>query len=160
MEMRRYVIERESVLPGVSSSVLWDEVVTPEGINYELLPFLKMTVPPQLKGKRIDEVPLREPLGRAWVKLFGLVPVDFDDLVLDQVGPGSCFREVSSTSLCRLWMHEREVGPSSEGGAYLKDRVSIEMRAPAQFLRLGFVAERIVGLIFSHRHARLLRRYR
>ncbi len=64
-------VVQASTLPAAAEDV-WARAVTPEGINDELRPLLRMTMPRSLRGKTISEVPLGEPLGRSWILLFGL----------------------------------------------------------------------------------------
>ncbi len=88
-------VEQTSVV-AAPADVVWGGAVTEEGINYELRPILRMTMPRRLRGEAIDTVPVGEPLGRAWILLFGLLPVDYDDLTLAERGPGLRFLESSS----------------------------------------------------------------
>jgi hypothetical protein len=77
------------------AGVVWERAVSPEGINHELAPLLRMTMPRGLRGATIDDVAVGEPLGRAWILLFGFLPVDYDDLALAEVEPGRRFLERS-----------------------------------------------------------------
>jgi hypothetical protein len=129
--------------------------VTPEGINDELRPLLRMTMPPSLRGKAISEVPLGEPLGRSWILLFGLVPVDYDDLGLAERGPGFRFLERSKMLSMSSWEHERTVAPA-EAGCEVTDRLTFRPRGPLAAVP-GFarLAHAIVARLFAHRHRRL-----
>ena len=88
-----------------------------------------MTMPRGTTGLAIDSVPLGRPLGRAWLRLFGIVPFDFDRLVVVEVQPGRRFLERSSMLSMRLWEHERTLAPVA-GGTRVHDRVTFRPRLP------------------------------
>jgi hypothetical protein len=134
--------------------VVWDRVTTPAGINDEMRPYLRMTLPRGLE--RIDpaEIEVGKPLGRSWILLFGLLPVDYDDLNLVRLDPGEGFLERSTMLSQRLWEHERTLEPI-EGGCRVTDRVRWEPR-------LGLLAAPLRPLFawfFRHRHRRLRRHF-
>jgi ligand-binding SRPBCC domain-containing protein len=138
---------------------VWNAAVSEAGIDYELRPILKMRMPRALRGRTIDEVTVGEPLGKAWLLLFGVIPVDYDDFALAERGPGFRFLESSSMLSLSSWSHERTVEPAGDG-CVVRDRLTFAPRRP-----LGAVpgverlAGRIVSLLFTHRHRRLTRRY-
>ena len=133
---------------------VWQRVVTPAGINDELLPLMRMTMPRQLRGATIDQLPLRQPVGRSWLLLFGLVPVDYDDLALAEVDPGRRFFEQSTMLTQSQWTHERIV-EAHEGGCRVADRLSWQGRTKAFEMLYGLA----VPVLFRHRHRRLRRRF-
>ena len=150
------IVRVTTLLPGVAPRLVWDRVTTPEGINAELAPFMTMTMPSSLHGLRIDDLPLHRPLGRAWVRLGGLLPVDYDDLQIADITPGERFLERSRTSTCRVWQHDRRVEEAT-GGTRLTDEVTFLMKSP---LRPGRpILRRVVTALFRHRHARLRRQF-
>src|SRR5687767_744285 len=106
-------VEQVSVVPA-SAAAVWERVITEEGINHELGPWLRMTMPPGLRGATIDDVAVGEPLGRSWVLALGVIPVDYDDLCLVELEPGRRFLERSKLFSMSMWQHERIV--ESEGG--------------------------------------------
>jgi hypothetical protein len=129
--------------------------MTPEGINHELRPLLRMTMPASLRGKTIEVVPLGEPLGRSWILLFGLVPVDYDNLGLAERGPGLRFLERSTMLSMNSWEHERTVTPA-EDGCEITDRLTFMLRRPlAAVPGSDRLARAIVARLFAHRHRRL-----
>ncbi len=151
-------VEVASRLP-VAPSEVWSRVTTPEGINDELRPWLRMTVPRPLRGSTIDDVPVGKRLGRSWILLFGLLPVDFDDLWIAELEPGRRFLESSTMLSMRTWRHERTVEPV-EGGTLVTDRLTFELRAPLRHLPVSRrLAARIVDALFRHRHRRLTQRF-
>jgi ligand-binding SRPBCC domain-containing protein len=151
-------VEQTSVVTA-PAEVVWDGAVTEEGINYELRPILRMTMPRRLRGEAIDTVPVGEPLGRAWLLLFGFLPVDYDDLTLAERGPGLRFLESSSMLTLARWRHERTVEPDGDR-ARVTDRLGFELRRPLRWVPgAAALASRVVAYLFRHRHRRLAARY-
>ena len=137
---------------------VWAGAVDPAGINYELGPWISMTMPPGLSpGMTIDDVPLGEVLGRSWIRLGG-VPVDFDDLCLVERGEMR-FLERSRLGSAREWQHEREVVATGDTTCQITDRLRIELRAPLRALGGSLIAPRIIKALFEHRHRRLVERW-
>ena len=152
-------LERSSRLPAAAADV-WARAVTEVGINDELRPLLRMTMPRGLRGRTIDEVEVGTPLGRSWILLGGLVPVDFDDLRLVEVEPGRRFLERSRTLTFSVWQHERLVEPDGEGRCRITDRLGFELRPALAWLPgSARLARAGVAALFRHRHRRLARRY-
>lgn len=141
---------RRSVLP-LPADLVWERVTTPEGIQDELSPILRMTMPPGLRGRTLADADALagRPLGKSWLLLFGVLPVDYDDMTLAEVGERR-FHEQSRMLLLPSWQHEREVVPVS-GGCEVTDRLTFD----ARLAFLEPVARRIVELLFAHRHRRL-----
>ena len=124
-----------------------------EGINAELGPWLRMTVPRGLES--LDVGAMRPgPVGRSWLLLFGLVPVDYDEIGLQRIESGRGFLERSTMLSQRLWEHERKIEAGGEG-TVIVDRIAWEPRLP---LPGGLLAP-LFAAIFRHRHRRLLRRF-
>ena len=154
------MIEQTSRLPAPAVAV-WARAVTPAGINDELRPILKMTMPKGVEGKTIADVEVGAELGRSWILLGGVLPVDYDDLRLTEVeaGPGIFrFQERSRTSTFAVWTHERIVEPAGEGACRITDRLGWELRPfVARIPGSGRIAGVVVGYLFRHRHRRLAR---
>jgi hypothetical protein len=150
---RRAEIRVASSLPAEPLAV-WERVMSAEGINAELGPLMKMTVPRGLDSLDLDAV---EPghLGRSWILLFGLIPIDYDDIGLERLDPGRGFLERSTMLSQRLWEHERTIEPVDGGGCTIADRVAWEPRLPlpGRLLRPMFLA------VFRHRHRQLQRHF-
>jgi ligand-binding SRPBCC domain-containing protein len=150
-------VEQTSVVPG-SPEQVWERAISEEGINHELQPILRMTMPAGLRGKTIDDVEVGVPLGRSWILLFGVIPVDYDDLQLAELGPGHRFLERSSMLSMRVWQHERSVEPADAGSCRVTDRLSFELRRPLSWIPgSARLARAIVAALFRHRHRRLAR---
>jgi hypothetical protein len=143
------------------AAAVWDRAVTPEGINDELRPILRMSMPRDWRGATIDDVPVGRPLGRSWIFLFRVLPVDYDDLTLAELQPGRRFLERSTMLSMRVWQHEREVVPAGDGnGCAVTDRLTFQPRAPLAWMPGSQrLAAAIVGRLFAHRHRRLVRHH-
>jgi hypothetical protein len=151
------IVEHSSVV-GVPADQAWRRATSPAGINYELRPLLRMTVPRGLRGMSIEAAPLGEVIGRSWILLFGLVPVEYDDLCLIELEPGRRFLERSSMLTLRTWQHERIVEPAGVGRCRVTDRLGFELRPPLDRLPGATATTRaIVDALFRHRHRRLAR---
>jgi ligand-binding SRPBCC domain-containing protein len=133
---------------------VWERVVTAEGVNAELGPWMRMTVPRGFEDFGIDAVEPGTRIGRSWVLLFGLIPFDYDDLTLERVDPGRGFLERSSMLSMRLWEHERAIEPQGEG-CTITDRLAWEPRLPLP----GALMRPVVQAIFRHRHRQLRRHF-
>jgi hypothetical protein len=134
--------------------VVWDRVTTPAGINDEMRPFLRMTIPRGIERLDLDSIEVGKPIGRSWILLFGLLPFDYDEVNLARFDPGEGFLERSAMLSQRLWEHERTLEPVA-GGCEVTDRVRWEPR-------IGLMASPLrpaVGWFFRHRHRRLLRHF-
>lgn len=145
-------VVRRSTLP-LPADVVWDRVTTPAGIRHELRPILTMTMPPGLRGRTLADADhlVGRPLGKAWLLLLGVLPVDFDDMTLAEVGERR-FHERSQMLLLPSWQHEREVVPVGNG-CEVTDRLTFDARLRV----LEPLARRVVELLFAHRHRRLTR---
>ncbi|RVW08404.1 hypothetical protein EGT67_15845 [Prescottella agglutinans] len=148
------IIERASVVDGPADRV-WARVVTPEGINDEMRPWMTMSIPRGLGAVNIDTVPVAVPLGRAWLRLLGVVPFDYDALTIAELEPGQRFHEKSTMMSMRRWEHERTLTPVGADRTTVHDRITFEPRLAA----LTPVMTVIVRSFFAHRHRRLARHF-
>lgn len=154
--MAEVVVEQESVLSAPPERV-WERVVDPEGINHELRPWMTMSMPASAGGLSIETIQVGQPVGRAWIRLFGLVPVDYDDLTVAELEPGRYFREESSMLSARTWRHERTLTPTASGGTHVHDRLTFTPRVPGRLS--AAVQRRIIAALFRHRHRRLAQHF-
>ena len=106
------IIERHCIIDAPAEQV-WERVVTPEGINDELPPWMTMSMPRGAKDLTVDTVPVGAPVGRCWLRLFGVLPFDYDDLMIAELRPGRGFHEQSTMLSMRLWRHERTLDPEA-----------------------------------------------
>lgn len=134
--------------------IVWRHVSTMDGVNDEMRPLLRMTVPPDLTATRIDELAVGHRAGRSWLLLFGLVPVDYDDLMIAEQGPGHRFREESRMLTQSCWEHERSV-EAIPGGCRVVDTLAWQGRVAP----LGALYRLAVPILFGHRHRRLRKRF-
>lgn len=139
---------------------VWSRVVTAAGVNDELGPWLSMTVPPRYRDQagdlNIDDIPLDETIGRSWVKLLRLIPVDYDALRLVEREPGRRFQEDSTMLSLARWRHERTVEPAGETACIVTDRLEFVPRRPLRWLPgSSRIVAAIVRRLFRHRHRRL-----
>ena len=101
---------------------MWARVVTPEGINDEVRPWITMSMPRGAESLTVDNVPVA-PIGRCWLRLFGVVPFDYDELAIAELVPGQSFDEQSTMMSMRRWRHERSVTPEGDGKTVVRDRL-------------------------------------
>jgi hypothetical protein len=133
---------------------VWARATSPEGINDELKPLMRMTIPDGMEdGLDPATIALGRPIGRSWILLFGLLPFEYDDITIVRLEPRG-FLERSKLLTQRSWEHERKVEPEGEG-CVISDRVAWQPRLglPAGALKPVFNG------IFNHRHRRLRERF-
>ena len=109
--MRRRAEIRVASRLEAAPEAVWERVMSAEGINDELGPLLRMTVPRGARRRSTSTGSSRGRLGRSWILLFGLIPFDYDDLGLERIEPGRGFLERSTMLSQRLWEHERTIEP-------------------------------------------------
>jgi ligand-binding SRPBCC domain-containing protein len=142
-----------------SADAVWQRVTTPAGINDEIRPFMRMTMPASMRAKTIADVAPGDDLGRSWLLLFGIVPFDYDDITIAELETGRRFLERSSMLSMRLWQHERIV-TATDQGCEVHDRVAFELRNPlCRVPRLERLLRSLLRRLFQHRHHRLARHF-
>jgi len=134
---------------------VWAAVSTFAGINAELWPLFRMTAPAHVRREGLAAVQLGRRLCRSWVLLFGVLPVDYDDITLARLDPPRGFLERSSMLSQRAWEHERTLEEVGEERCRLTDRVYYEPRVPLPDVLL----RGLYRFVFRHRHRRLQRRF-
>lgn len=143
--------EVSSVVAGPAARV-WERISTLDGVNGELAPFFRMTFPAYARDLAAADVVLGRRLFRSWILLFGVLPVDWDDVTLVRITPGVGFREESTMASQRSWVHER-VLKDVPGGCRVTDRIAFTPRLPW----LAPVYRAVFLRLFRHRHRRLAR---
>lgn len=146
-------IVRSSRLRATPEEV-WARVTTVAGIADEFRPLATMRFPGGDEGASLADLTAGEPAGRAWILLGGVIPVEYDDLVVEEVRAPHFFRERSRLGSCRVWEHRREL-EALPGGTRLTDTLRAEPRA----LVPGGMVRAVVGALFDHRHRRLVRAF-
>lgn len=145
--MASFTIEIASRLRATADEV-WAHASTMEGVNAELAPWVRMTVPRAARGKQLAELPPGREAFASVLLLLGFVPFDLHHLTLERILERG-FVEESWSWLQRRWRHERSVEPLADG-CMVTDCVTVEPRgAPA------WIVEPIVRRIFRARHDRL-----
>lgn len=127
---------------------VWARVASREGINDELWPVVRMTLPAGASLRTGS-------LGRSWILLGGLVPIDYDDLHIAELEPGRGFRERSRLASASAWHHDRHLDPLAGGGCRVVDEIGFEPRVRA----LGGLQALVLEAMFRWRHRRLRRRF-
>jgi hypothetical protein len=125
-------------------------VTSVEGVNHELWPIVRMTVP-----RGVDPVLRTGHLGRSWILLGGLLPIDYDDLHVARIDPGRGFSERSALGSASEWHHDRSLLPLAGGGCRVVDRIAFTPRVAA----LGGLQAFLFEATFRWRHRRLRARF-
>jgi ligand-binding SRPBCC domain-containing protein len=150
------IIERQTVLEAPADEV-WARVITPEGINDELRPWMTMSMPRGAKDLTVDTVPVGTPVGRCWMLLFGILPFDYDNLMIAELWPGRGFDEQSTMLSMRSWRHERTLNTGSDAETIVRDRLTFELRLPLRVLTPVIAIG--IRALFGHRQRRLQRHF-
>lgn len=131
---------------------VWARVVTPVGFDHEMRPWVTMRLPRAARGLTVETLPLGRPVGRAWLRMFGVIPFDYDRIVIVELEPGRRFLERSTMLSMRRWEHERTLASAGDG-TVVHDRITFEprlaLRPVARWLARG------IDTFFQHRHRRL-----
>jgi hypothetical protein len=146
---RRAEVTVTSELEAAAEAV-WARAIDPAGINNELRPLMRMTVPAGAADFGLDD-PEPGRIGRSWILLFGFLPFDYDDITVVRVEPERSFLERSTMLSQRLWEHERTLDPLGENRCRITDRIAWEPRLPLP----GAWLRPLVRFVFNHRHKRL-----
>ena len=137
------------------AATVWERATELDGVNEELRPWVRMTAPAGLRGRRISDLEPGVPAGRCWLLLGGFLPVDYDELMLVEVEESRRFLERSRMLTMEVWQHERLVEPA-DAGCTVTDRLTFRLRGPlARLPGSKLLARAIVGALFRHRHRRL-----
>ncbi|MEM9176160.1 MAG: hypothetical protein AAGC67_13110 [Myxococcota bacterium] len=149
--MRTFTVESRL---DADRAAVWAHATRPASLDFEFRPFLRMTFPADLEDIA-SAVPLGERVCRSWMLLFGLIPVEYDDLTFVELEPGRRFLERSTMLTQRSWEHERSL-VDEDGGTRITDRVAFASRLPL----LEPVFAPIFRAVFEWRHHRLRKRFR
>lgn len=137
----------------VSKEVLWRHMTSFEGINAELWPVAKMTAPAWIRALEPKTVQLGQRIFRSWILAFGILPIDYDDIVLEWLEQGRGFSERSTMLTQRRWHHDRWLHEEPDGTLRVEDRVAFEPRIPLT----GPLFYPLFRLTFWNRHRQLTR---
>ena len=133
-----------------SRETVWRHATRPSDLDREFRPFLRMTFPPEIED--LTTVTLGERICRSWILLFGLIPVEYDDLVFVELEPGRRFLERSTMLTQKHWEHERTFEDDG-GGTRVVDRIEFESKVPI----LEPIQALVFRAVFAWRHDRLRR---
>src|SRR4051794_19786338 len=113
-----------------------------------------MTAPRTVREAGLDGVRVGERLCRSWILLFGVLPIDFDDITVVELDPPNGFLERSAMLSNSVWEHRRTIAPDATG-CVLTDAISYQPRLPLPHALL----RPIYAAVFALRHRRLRRRF-
>src|SRR4029453_1290622 len=85
-------------------------------------------MPPGAQSLTVDNVPIGVPIGRAWLRLFGILPFDYDRLCIAELDPGRGFDEQSTMMSMRQWRHQRTVTPDGDSKAVVRGCITFQFR--------------------------------
>src|SRR3546814_1164964 len=107
------------------------------GVNAELSPLVRMSVPQAYACLTLRDAPQGSLLFKSWLLLFGILPFDHHALRIEKLWDYG-FQEDSSSWLQRRWRHKRftELMPN---GSRLVDELEIEPRFLPEWLVRQFV---------------------
>ncbi len=131
---------------------VWASVVSLAGINDEAMPLFRMTAPSGITSLTDTAFVPGQRLFRSTILAFGLIPIDWSDLKLDELNLGHSFVERSDMASMHSWEHIRVVEPDG-AGCNLTDRLAFTPRLPAAITR------RLISLAFRNRHRKLRNRF-
>merc|ERR1719487_133258 len=89
-------------------------------------------------------------LFRSWLLLFGILPIEYDLISIDECTDGTSFVENSSMGLMSVWRHARTLHTTNQG-TLITDELTFCPRIPFS----GWFLSLIVRLLFRYRHHRL-----
>jgi hypothetical protein len=138
-----------------SATDVWAHATQMEGVNWELSPYVRMTVPRRANGMTIGDAPLGVVAFRSVLLAFRVLPFDLHALQLDAVTPPTGFVEESTSLVQRRWRHERTITPTGDHACEVVDTVTVEPRVSF----MDALAAIVVRFLFRHRHQRLRRRF-
>jgi ligand-binding SRPBCC domain-containing protein len=135
-----------------SAEDVWAHASTMAGVNEELAPWVRMTVPAAARGQRLADAPVGREAFTSVLLLLGVVPFDVHHLTLARIH-GRGFDEESWSWLQRRWCHKRRVD-QVDGGCIVVDELTVVPRlAPA------LLVKPVVHWIFAARHRKLRARF-
>jgi hypothetical protein len=135
-----------------SAADVWDHASTMGGVNEELAPWLKMTVPAAARRTSLCDAPVGQEAFTSILLLGGILPFDVHHLTFTRIYRWG-FDEDSWSWLQRRWSHKRRVEEAVRG-CIVSDELTVTPRfAPALFVKP------VVRWIFAARHRKLVSRF-
>jgi hypothetical protein len=151
---REFSFQLSSVL-NVQKEQLWRDITDMDSINYELMPFVRMTYPESIKSVGIKNAPLNQLLFKSCLLFLGIIPIDVHYLSLENIESEHRFDENSSSWMHQFWKHSRVLNQLPNCQVNIMDTVHFK---PRLFI-LGYFLLPIYKLVFHHRHNRLKKKY-
>lgn len=133
-----------------SSETLWNHITQMKNVNAELMPFAKMTYPPNRSEIGNNDVPLQQVLFKSIILLFGFIPIDIHYLRLDKIETGKAFYENSYSLQHHYWKHTRCLMQQGD-----KTMVRDELHFAPRISFLGYLLLPVYKVIFRNRHKQL-----
>ncbi|HEX4951365.1 MAG TPA: hypothetical protein VFZ34_32205 [Blastocatellia bacterium] len=132
----------------VTPEQAWAWITSFDDIAKEMSPYLRMSVPSGVSklSDRFTQPGAR--MFRSWIKLFGVLPMDYSNLTLVGLTPGVGFVEQSPMGSMKLWRHERTISACAVGSK-ITDTLTFEPRLASHLVAA------IVRAFFAHRHRQL-----
>lgn len=131
---------------------LWEHTSDLDQVNREFFPFFKMTYPACGRLLTPKTVKIGEKLFRSWILLFYVLPVEYDDITLAKLEPGSGFYETSTMLTQKKWRHKRTL-LNIKNGCCVVDEIKF---TPRLYFG-GEVQKKLFSMLFKYRHWRLKR---
>jgi len=132
---------------------LYRELLTINGVNRELAPYINMSAPKQWRAKQISEWPVGAFFFNSRVTLFGLIPIDSHRFKFSEVSE-SGFSESSKTLMNKEWNHTRSI-VAAGSGSKVKDLIEYKSKLSI----VGIILMPVFKAIFKHRHKKLKAKY-
>lgn len=135
--------------------VVWEWATSVQGIQNEMMPLMKMTMPKSVTSLSEVEPTLNEPLFRSWILLLGIIPVDYSYVTLIEYESGQSFVEESRMGQFRLWRHARRVDvcETNPDACVIHDTLTFQ---PKCLIAINIW---MVNTLFKHRHRQLKKRF-
>lgn len=144
---------RRTAVVDAPAEAVWAWVTAQEGINDEMWPYLKMTMPRAFRSKSIGDVSPGTHIGKSFLLLFGILPFGYDDITITAIEPGRMFCEESAMAGMRTWIHRRTLAPQNGRTTVVTDEITL---APVVALPgLTRLLSAVLATFFRHRHRRL-----
>ena len=124
-----------------------DGLLTMDGVNRELSPLLRMTVPPEWSNIAIFEWPTERVLFSSWILLFGIFPIDRHKFFFQSTDRHRGFAEESKSLTNKRWHHRRDIDRNG-ASCRVTDTVEFQCRLPL----LAYFLAPCYRFVFKHRH--------
>ncbi|MCU0447390.1 MAG: hypothetical protein MUE85_21040 [Microscillaceae bacterium] len=149
---REFHFRIDSILTA-SPAQVWQHANNFDGVNYELMPWAKMTAGASTPALSIEALPTGKNPFKSWILLFGFIPFDLHYLGMEKVSKQG-FSEKSYSFWQKLWKHERRLMELGNN-CLVVDEVTFSPRIAL----LGYLLKPIFMIVFRHRHYQLWKKF-